>query len=137
MDKNTILNYVMNTPRNTNRAVLEGMLEGGTDTGGGSNFIVHAEADTSTSTVVVDKTYNEIVEAINNNIIPVMIATAHGATMVGNLQRFDIGEDYGFFIFQVIDCALASSGEINRITFYIINIDSDNTATLKLGYKNF
>lgn len=45
MDKNDIIEYVMNTPHNTNRAVLSGMLNQLTEGGGSSDF--------STATVTI------------------------------------------------------------------------------------
>ena len=62
MDKDKILDYVMNSPQNTNRAVLEGMLEG---MGGGDNepFVVTFSQPEFGGAVIADKTYAEISEA--------------------------------------------------------------------------
>ena len=43
MDKNDIIDYVMHTPHNTNKAVLNGMLNQLTEGGGGSSDFSTAE----------------------------------------------------------------------------------------------
>ena len=137
-NKEEIISYVMHTPGNTNPNVLGSMLEGAG--GGGSNFIVHAEANLSDITVTVDKTYNEIVETINNNKIPIMIATAYNMTMVGNLYNFYIDEDEGYINFQVISFESPTGDTpqpIVGIRVYSITIRSDDTTKLEIVYKNF
>lgn len=66
MEKQDILNYVMNTPRNTNRAVLSSMLD---NISGGSNngvFLI-TPIDLEAPPIVCDKTEEEIIEAIDSN----------------------------------------------------------------------
>ena len=86
MDKNTILDYVTETPGNTNRAVLGSMLDsiGGGDSGSGSNIsLIHLireydEEGYSTNNLTADKTYTEMAEegakniciAMDNTILP-------------------------------------------------------------------
>ena len=72
MDKNDIIDYVMHTPHNTNRAVLSGMLnqlaEGG---GGGGAEPLIVNTSVVESIVTLDKTWQEVYDAFMNggNII--------------------------------------------------------------------
>jgi len=67
MDKETILNYVMNTPENTNRAVLSDMLDEFSNSGGNGNsvsaLIVHV-VEEENEAPRMDKTAGEIVDAM-------------------------------------------------------------------------
>ena len=60
MDKNDIIEYVMNTPHNTNRAVLKGMLED-ISGDGGTSMIVRMDSEG-----VADKTWQEVYDALTN-----------------------------------------------------------------------
>jgi len=66
MDKETILNYVMNTPENTNRVVLSDMLDEFSNSGGNgssiSTLIVHIEEESGV--IAMDKTAGEIIDAM-------------------------------------------------------------------------
>lgn len=88
MDKNDILDYVMNTPGNTNRAVLNSMLNnasGGSGSGGDSDFIIHAEASinavgpSNIQFVIdsIDKTFDEVNDAYNSGKTLKIIAHDH------------------------------------------------------------
>ena len=64
MDKNTILDYVTETPGNTNRAVLGSMLDSLSNSGsGGGSFCINLINNES----LLDKTWKEIHDAIENN----------------------------------------------------------------------
>ena len=63
MGKEEILDYVMNSPGNTNRAVLSGMLDSVTGGSGGETLIVNDVGGTS------DKTWQEIYDAMPNVVI--------------------------------------------------------------------
>ena len=66
MDKDTILNYVTETPGNTNRAVLGSMLDSIGGGGESEMFMVTITPDSNIGSVTsgtMDKTYDEIVEA--------------------------------------------------------------------------
>ena len=68
MDKDKIIDYVMNSPANTNKAVLEGMLDG--VDGGGSNVIVITaniiQNGDSYSIDSVSHTYDEMTTLLNS-----------------------------------------------------------------------
>ena len=75
MSKEDVINYVMNSPANTNRAVLSGMLDSIANAGGGTEFLVvnvsiHSETmeeggETATElTFTADKTLREIRESV-------------------------------------------------------------------------
>ena len=66
MEKQDILNYVMNTPRNTNRAVLSSMLNNISEGSNNGVFLI-TPIDLEASPVVCDKTEEEIIEAIDSN----------------------------------------------------------------------
>ena len=97
MDKQEILDYVMNTPGNTNRAVLSSMLNSvgsGSGSGGDSDFIIHAELsyniDESGGLELVidsiDKTFDEVNDAYNSGKIPRIIA--HYYLQNPNVDRY-------------------------------------------------
>jgi len=62
MDKEQIIDYVMNSPANTNRAVLEGMLD--EIGGGGTSEPLIVNFSVQNGYEVLDKTWTEIDEAI-------------------------------------------------------------------------
>ena len=62
MDKEQIIDYVMNSPANTNRAVLEGMLD--EIGGGGTSEPLIVNFSVQNGFEVLDKTWTEISEAI-------------------------------------------------------------------------
>jgi len=63
MSKEDIINYVMTTPGNPNRAVLSGMLDSIADAGGGNDFIVNFTTNDGMN-YTADKTYTEISDAL-------------------------------------------------------------------------
>ncbi len=63
MSKEDVINYVMTTPNNPNRAVLEGMLEGISE-GSSSALIVEETVEDDTHTLNV--TWQEIYDAFPN-----------------------------------------------------------------------
>ncbi len=67
--KEDIINYVMNSPANSNRAVLEGMLEDVSE-GGGTSMIVRMDAEGMT-----DKTWQEVYDALANGILVCVLST--------------------------------------------------------------
>lgn len=75
MDKDTILDYVMSSPENTNRAVLSSMLD---SMGGGemsSILIVNQTYDYDNSRRILDKTWKEIDDAVRSGIVCVSMTT--------------------------------------------------------------
>ena len=73
MDKETILNYVTETPGNTNRAVLGSMLDS-IDSGGDEMLVVGLIAQTGSYDFTTDKTYDEIAESIYNGNYNIVLA---------------------------------------------------------------
>jgi hypothetical protein len=59
MDKNKVIDYVMNSPANTNRAVLEGMLEGDNTNG---NLILLPYTYEPYGSFYLDNSYEELYE---------------------------------------------------------------------------
>ena len=81
MGKQEVIDYVMNSPANTNRAVLSGMLDDNSGSGTIQNngfFIVHTtdydtdEGDWSK----IDATFEEIQQALYSGQIPVLFVCA-------------------------------------------------------------
>ena len=74
MSKEDVMDYVMTTPNNPNRAVLEGMLDSIAEAGGGGGIdmlTVTASANPG-SPIVVDKTYEEL-KAIRESGKPLIL----------------------------------------------------------------
>lgn len=72
MTKQEIIDYTLSTPDNTNPRILKEMLEslGGTTT---TQDVFWITGNLLTSQPqVIDKSYNEIIEAIDNNLLPVI-----------------------------------------------------------------
>ena len=73
MDKDKILDYVMNTPGNSNRAVLSGMLdEFGSGGGGSGPLIVTLQA--SGVDWIFDKTFTEVKEAFDEGRLVLILS---------------------------------------------------------------
>ena len=97
MDKNQILDYVMNSPGNTNRAVLSGMLDSITGNEV-ARFDVNVTMDYQTDHYEVtgwDKTFEEIFEAYNSGKIIVAHTKAFGGSQM--LNMYDISESSATF----------------------------------------
>ena len=96
MDKNDVIEYVMNTPHNTNRAVLNSMLnqlaEGGG--GGGSAPVINVVNDGDYPRL--DKTFSELKELIDGRIIMLLVSPqndgANGYRVVTDVS-WEITED--------------------------------------------
>lgn len=73
MDKNDIIEYVMHTPHNTNRAVLGSMLDS-MGSGGDEMLVVGLTAQTGNYDFTTDKTYDEIAESIYNGNYNIVLA---------------------------------------------------------------
>ncbi len=67
MSKEDVINYVMTTPGNPNKAVLSGMLDSVADAGGGSTMIVNVDV-TDPQNPTIDRAFQEIKDAYNNGI---------------------------------------------------------------------
>lgn len=70
MDTEKVIDYVMSTPHNTNRAVLKSMLDGasgGSDGMGTDSIFLINVVDSSEVPLIFDRTEEEIIEAINSN----------------------------------------------------------------------
>jgi len=68
MSKEDIINYVMTTPGNPNRAVLEGMLDSVAEAGGGRLRVNIASSDQTEGTITYDKTWQEVHDALESGM---------------------------------------------------------------------
>lgn len=68
MSKEDIINYVMTTPGNPNRAVLEGMLDSIANAGGGTLRVNIASSDQTEGTITYDKTWQEVHDALESGM---------------------------------------------------------------------
>lgn len=118
MDKEDIINYVMETPGNSNPAVLGSMLEsyGGGGSGGGSSggvlYVTVTDTTTDEFSFTVDKTYEEMVSMIQANGIVIFtmedifgIANIVGEDISCTLTRFQGETMYVFSIYVSSDSA--------------------------------
>lgn len=67
MDKDKVIDYVMNTPHNANRQVLEGMLNA--EGGGGGTLVIrvdHTEGTYPNVNTIYDKTWQEVKDALSS-----------------------------------------------------------------------
>ena len=107
MDKDTILDYVTETPGNTNRAVLSGMLDS-MDSGGNEMLVVGLIAQTGNYDFTTDKTYDEIAESIYNGNYNIVLAGLNNVAggKVHHLRAVNYGgyEKYGGISNIVFSC---------------------------------
>lgn len=68
MTKQEIINYVMTTPSNPNKAVLEGMLDDVANAGGGTLRVNIASSDQTEGTITYDKTWQEVHDALESGM---------------------------------------------------------------------
>lgn len=73
MTKNEVLDYVMLSPANTNRAVLSDLLnEFAAGNSGNGSFIIDVSYDDENDEYVLNKTIEEIIQAVSNGFIPII-----------------------------------------------------------------
>jgi len=73
--KEEVIDYVMTTPNNPNRAVLEGMLNSIAEAGGGGSLVIRLDNEASTAEkVVYDKTWQEVYDALKNGTRVIILA---------------------------------------------------------------
>ena len=68
MTKQEIIDYVMTTPSNPNKAVLEGMLDSIANAGGGRLRVNIASSDQTEGTITYDKTWQEVHDALESGM---------------------------------------------------------------------
>ena len=68
MSKEDVINYVMTTPSNPNRAVLSGMLDSIANAGGGTLRVNIASSDQTEGTITYDKTWQEVHDALESGM---------------------------------------------------------------------
>ncbi len=81
MNKEDVINYVMTTPGNPNKAVLSGILDSIANAGGGT-LIVHIDYDNRT----VDKTWQEVHDALANGVPSYFAYSDSEETEVGKMD---------------------------------------------------
>lgn len=88
MDKDTILDYVTETPGNTNRAVLGSMLDsiGGGEESGENKVLICFESVNldDVETYTLDKTFREIYEHLNNGGIAIISSIYESSSLPVN-----------------------------------------------------
>ena len=122
MDKDTILNYVTETPGNTNRAVLGSMLD---DVGVAESDVLFVCITTDSSGYVADKTYDEIKTAyesgkvviLKSGFVNEMLVPGIGNTSFRSLNEVEI----------------SSTGASDTIYARSFTIDNQNNITPQIG----
>ena len=83
MTKQEIIDYTLSTPDNTNPRILREMLESLGSTGTTQDTFWITGSSLGSQSQVIDKSYNEIIEAIDNNLLPVIsIPTTTGDSSI-------------------------------------------------------
>lgn len=116
MDKDTILNYVTETPRNTNRAVLGSMLDS-MSSGGDEMLVVGLTAQTGSYDFTTDKTYDEIAESIYNGNYNIVLAGLNNIAGGKVFMLSTINTDY-------------RDGSIDRLVFSSIDASTGSSVTI-------
>lgn len=152
MSKEDVINYVMTTPNNPNRAVLEGMLEevSGTQlpsptasdngkvlgvdngeyalveqSGGASLFVVNGTPNGTDGTVTTDKTYEEIRSAYNSGAIVIMKLNYHSVVKNMNLTQVTPTD-------LMFGCAYYDDGGNNETGFMVATLKNDGTSAYRI-----
>lgn len=140
MDKEKVIEYVMNSPQNTNRAVLEGLL----DSGESESKILHFIYDESTSTYSIDESEYYIIDeaksAYSAENLNIQVYNSYYNRLIGALytERGYMGHPNGF-----LDVALpsmtytSSSGNPPKVTLTCVLYRIDSTDYSVKEYTNF
>lgn len=105
MNKEDIINYVMTTPGNPNRAVLEGMLDSVVNAGG-TPLIVHLDEEG-----ITDKTWQEIHDALANGV-PTYVAYSY----IDNPSASEEAHITGLFPVLSAEEVIETKGRTSRFT---------------------
>lgn len=123
MDKDKILDYVMNSPANTNPNVLKTMLNSG-GSGGGTIMVITSDDGTVET---LDKTVDEIIQMLSNGSSPFVVS-------------FDVapGAPYPFINLGYIDKIMFNDRTGNGYSVYVNNKGSEliYTAVRKYNYPS-
>ena len=124
MDKNTILNYVTETPGNTNRAVLGSMLDsmGGSGTTQ-SQIVVKLLEQVDNFGFSTDKSFSEVVEFINNGIYNIILVPEAYSTAAGKV-----------FILSTINTGDSATGGVGRLVFASIDATGSAVSVSSLAW---
>lgn len=122
MDKEKVLDYVMNSPGNSNRAVLSGMLD---ESGGGEDKIVYIDFEMDTigfDTVYYSSlTIGEMITLLENNKI-----------LIGRIIHKGLGNSIEYIYLDTFQHVLNTEpgGPLWHIRFYKVNNYNDNQIRL-------
>ena len=133
MDKETILNYVTETPGNTNRAVLSGMLDSIAESGCGV-LIVHFSQIEPSGAWSADKTFEEVHEGLTNGM-PVIahIETKRETTSLGVLSDYITAPMIMDNHVQYLE-ACFTMGTSNGVGYYNLSYYPDGSITYDAGF---
>ena len=126
MDKNTILNYVTETPGNTNRAVLRSML----DSIASSSDVEVVSIIMTPAGATLDKTYIEIDEAYKSGKMIFGKFIFGNNKFFGNVCVRPSGSENNYY-FECVSHTLSGSGSINWVsdTLDIVTVTYDGAVT--------
>lgn len=131
MDKEKVIEYVMNSPQNTNRAVLEGLL----DSGESEAKILHLIYDESTSTYSIDESEYYIIDEAKSvysaENLNIQVYDSYHNFLIGALytERDYRGTPNGFLDIEYPSMTYtSSSGNPPKVTLtgVLYRIDSTN-----------
>ena len=132
MDKNDIIEYVMNTPHNTNKAVLSGMLNQLTEGGGSSDF----STANMTVTITQGEAYITVPAAFPGDEVEDGYATARqimksGVYPVILYEGRCLATTYPFIEDKMAVVAVTGNAEARSGGAFIITGDCTVTVTLE------
>ena len=142
MSKEDVINYVMTTPNNPNRAVLEGMLDGASDSG--NNLLIVNATSTDYQTVVeIDKTFDEIVDfALQGGIVVMRLVLNSSGAPYANIEYLTLNgmqSDYSTSVGggSLQFCSVKAYPDTSGISLSIkaVSMEMNGNATLKNGSK--
>lgn len=142
MDKDKILDYVMNSPENTNRAVLSSMLDSMSSGGGNDESIFIIKGLYSGNTISnPSKTFEEMLEAYNSGKllvfrylnIPEEYGNQASWLYLDKYYQYDTDEDY--FAFKNVSVDISANNQDIVIEQRTITCNRLNQWTSTLFHK--
>lgn len=131
MDKDKVIDYVMNTPHNTNRQVLEGMLDGA-DSGAGLPAV--SEEDEGKVLTVVNGEWDKAESSSNDNIFQVnfrLIGMDYTADKTFAEVYEAISNGKNVFVYYNRKQYFIDSVAFNKILFISISCDVSDSGNIQ------
>lgn len=134
MDKETILDYVTETPENTNRNVLRGMLDNFSKSGGSSDLPAVTSEDNGKVLTVIDGRWDK--EISNGVVVFEGIVTDSESMVVTVSMSYNDVINANFSILKVIEAG-SNYSTINYFSLRDTHFNSNENPAYTVSYGDF